>query len=113
MNELMTADLDAARAFYEPLFGWTTVDVDTGPDGPAMAFAQLDGRNNASMFGAPGEPPHWRACFTVASAQEAAERVRALGGTVHAMLPVDEGSLAVADDPQGARFSLFEGQTDD
>jgi predicted enzyme related to lactoylglutathione lyase len=30
MNELVTSDLDTARAFYEMLFGWTTGLVDTG-----------------------------------------------------------------------------------
>ena len=36
MNELATTDLDAARTFYEGVFGWTTEMVDTGPGGPPM-----------------------------------------------------------------------------
>ena len=39
MNELATTDIDAARSFYEGLFGWTTEMVDTGPDGPPMVLA--------------------------------------------------------------------------
>jgi hypothetical protein len=42
-NELNTTDLDAARAFYQTLFGWETAPVDTG-GGPAYATWQLGDR---------------------------------------------------------------------
>src|SRR5262245_38625232 len=62
MNELVTSDLDAARAFYEPLFGWTTGLVDTGPGGPALVWVHNDDVLNAHMSVEPGLP-HWRPYF--------------------------------------------------
>jgi uncharacterized protein len=114
MNELMTSDLDSARSFYEPLFGWTSEVLD-GPDGRPLVFASNDGRMNASMFTAPeGVPPHWRACFSVASTDDAIAQVHALGGQeVMAPVELDNGSLAVVSDPHGAVFSVFAGPTDD
>jgi predicted enzyme related to lactoylglutathione lyase len=113
MNELVTGDLDAARTFYEGLFGWTTETVDLGPGAPS-GFFHNRGRINASLFVAEGAaPPDWRACFTVGSTETALERVRELGGTVLAE-PVDigDGSLASALDPQGALFMVYAGEVD-
>ena len=112
MNELATSDLDAARAFYEQLFGWTTGLVDTGPGGPTLVWVQNDGALNAHMSVEPG-PPHWRPYFTVASTATTIEQLEALGGSVVAgPFPIPDGSIAVVRDPQGAEFALFEGETD-
>jgi uncharacterized protein len=74
MNELVTSDLDAARAFYEQLFGWTTGLVDTGPGGPTVVWVQNDGALNAHMGVEPGSP-HWRPYFTVESTAAAIEQL--------------------------------------
>lgn len=111
MNELVTAEIGAAREFYEGLFGWRTEIVDTGP---LVVFAYNGETLNAAFLEGPaGEPPYWRPCFTVASTEAAAERVRALGGTV-LVEPEDnaDGRVAVARDPHGARFSVFAGDVD-
>jgi predicted enzyme related to lactoylglutathione lyase len=114
INELTTTDLDAARAFYGDLFGWATEDVDTGPGGPVIVSVTNDGVLNASMSSAqPGESPHWRPYFTVESVETGADRVRELGGaTLFGPIPLPEGGIAVARDPQGAVFALFAGRTD-
>jgi uncharacterized protein len=114
INELTTTDLGAARAFYGDLFGWATEEVDTGPGGPEIVSVTNDGVLNASMSSAqPGEPPHWRPYFTVESAETGADRVRELGGaTLFGPIPLPEGGIAVARDPQGAVFALFAGRTD-
>lgn len=114
MNELLTPDLDGARRFYGALFGWTTEVAGEGPDGPAMVFARNRGTLNASMFpGTDGGPPRWRPAFTVTSADAAADRARALGGTVEVEpVDLDGGSIAVICDPLGAPFSVFAGETD-
>ena len=114
MNELATTDIEAARSFYERLFGWTTEMVDTGPDGPAMVFAHNGETLNAS-FGAveEGTPAHWRPYFTVESTETAVERVRELGGK-ELLEPqeIPDGSIAMALDPQGAVFAVFAGEVD-
>jgi predicted enzyme related to lactoylglutathione lyase len=112
MNELVTSDLEAARAFYEQLFGWTTDLVDTGPDGPTLVSVHNGESLNAHMSEEPG-PPHWRAYFTVASTEATIAQLEALGGSVLAgPFPIPDGSIAVVRDPQGAEFALFEGETD-
>jgi hypothetical protein len=114
MNELTTTDTEAASRFYGGLFGWTTETVDTGPDGPPMVLAHNDGALNASMFPAEGgTPPHWRPCFTVESVEAAVARVQDLGGRLLAApMVLEDGSVAVVQDPQAAVFSLFAGRVD-
>jgi uncharacterized protein len=114
MNELLTTDFDAARAFYGGLFGWTTETIDTGPGGPPMVFVHNAGTMNASFLATPeGAPAHWRPCFTVASTEAAVGRVRTLGGEeVLPPMALPDGSLAVVRDPQGAVLSLFAGEVD-
>ena len=65
MNELVTTRIDAARSFYEQLFGWRTEAVDTGPDGPVIISVYNGDTLNASLGIAAGVPPHWRPYFTV------------------------------------------------
>jgi hypothetical protein len=112
MNELATSDLDAARAFYERLFGWTTALADTGPGGPTLVSVLNEGSLNAYMSEEPGAP-HWRAYFTVESTTTTIAQLEALGGSVLAgPFPIPDGSIAVVSDPQGAEFALFQGETD-
>ena len=113
MNELATTDIDAARSFYEALFGWTTDTVDTGPGGPTIVSVHNGPTLNANMSEAHGAPPHWRPYFTVESMDSSVARIRDLGGAVlFGPMPVPAGSFAVVADPQGAVFALFEGPVD-
>ena len=72
------------------------------------------GNINAAIFVAPeGTPPHWRPCFTVASTEEAVERVIELGGRqLSEPLDIGHGTIAMVRDPQGAVFTLFAGEVD-
>jgi uncharacterized protein len=57
----------------------------------------------------PQVPPHWLVYFAVKSTDEAADRVKELGGSVN-MAPMDipgMGRFAVVADPQGAVFAVF------
>ncbi len=113
MNELSTTDLDAAGAFYEGLFGWTTAPIDTGPEGPAMLAASNDGRLNASLTAQADVPPHWRPYFTVESTEATLERAQGLGGTlVFGPQVTPGGTFAILTDPQGAVFGVFQGEVD-
>jgi predicted enzyme related to lactoylglutathione lyase len=114
MNELATTDLVAARSFYEGLFGWTTVEWDTGPDGPPMVLAKNGETVNASLTTVQdGARPHWRPCFTVESTDTATRRVGELGGKVlREPFEIPDGSLAFVHDPEGVLFAIFAGDVD-
>ncbi len=58
-------------------------------------------------------PPHWRPYVTVESTTAALELITALGGAALAgPIPLPDGSFAIALDPQGAEFAIFEGEVD-
>jgi predicted enzyme related to lactoylglutathione lyase len=117
-NELQTREPEKAAAFYEGLFGWQTepvredgrtvyVTIKTSGGWPNGGIMPLDERHEDA-------PSFWLPYFTVASCDEAAARVRALGGGVMAgPMELGAGRVAVARDPQGAAFALFEGETDE
>jgi predicted enzyme related to lactoylglutathione lyase len=112
MNELATTDMEAAASFYGELFGWTSEPA--GEELPGVWMIFNGGKINGAVMPAPqGTPPHWRPCFTVASAEKAFERVGELGGE-QLLEPFDigHGSLGIARDPQGAVFSIFAGEVD-
>lgn len=114
MNELATSDVTAARSFYEGLFGWTTEAVDTGSDGPEMVSVMNAGSLNATISAADdGESPQWRPYFTVESVESTVDTASGLGASiVFGPFPIPDGSIAIALDPQGAVFAMFEGETD-
>ena len=113
MNELLTPDLDGARAFYEGLFGWRTEPIDTGPGGPQMRSVYNGETLNATLTLDDTGPTHWRPYVTVESTTAALEQITALGGSALAgPIPLPDGSFAIALDPQGAEFAIFEGEVD-
>ena len=107
-NELVTSDPSAA-GFYEQLLGVTTSTMDMGT-GPYTLFevgGQMVGGTVAPQQ--PGTPSHWQVYFAVDDADATAARVTGLGGTMLAG-PFDTpvGRMAVAQDPQGAVFSIIQ-----
>jgi predicted enzyme related to lactoylglutathione lyase len=106
-------DVPTARAFYEQLFGWTTVGPEGVPDAEASyVVGRVRGRDVAGIgrLPDPAQPPMWVTEIRVDDLQATAERVRAAGGTV-VECPVDFGSigrLAVLTDPAGALFCAWE-----
>lgn len=114
-SELSTADVDAAQAFYTAVFGWEPVEPGEGDSGAPFAYrVQRLGQNMVAgvlqMDPSWGDmPAHWMTTFAVADADEAAERVEELGGTV-CVEPFDTpyGRTAVIDDPGGATFSVIQ-----
>lgn len=110
-NELATPDLDLAQAFYAELLGWTGY---VNPHSPApYRIIENAGRSNGGILEMTGEwggaPPHWIVYFAVEDAAAAAERVRALGGTVHhGPFDTAAGKLVVCRDNQGAAFHMLE-----
>ena len=60
-GDLMTPDLDAARLFYEQLFGWHLTDL--GPDAGGYQMADVGGKQVAGLGpqqeGQTGHPAVW------------------------------------------------------
>ncbi|HMB38956.1 MAG TPA: VOC family protein [Wenzhouxiangellaceae bacterium] len=110
-NELVTPDLDGAQAFYAELLGWTGY---VNPHSPApYRIIENAGRSNGGILKMTEEwgdaPPHWIVYFAVVDAEDAAARVRALGGSVHhGPFDTAAGRLVVCQDNQGAGFHVLE-----
>jgi predicted enzyme related to lactoylglutathione lyase len=110
-NELGSNDLDGSRAFYEALFGWTIAPVELG-DQPYLAIRNGE-RGNGGMMPVqpPDAPTHWAVYFGVDDLDAALDRVRELGGVVHAgPIDIQMARIAIVGDPQGATFALYDGE---
>lgn len=112
--DLSAPNVEAARAFYEQVLGWTTREVDVGLEVPWLLF-EVDGRPVAGAMQVSqealddGVPAAWTVSFTVTDLDPAIERAEALGARL--LWPVFDtplGRIAVLEDPQGARFGLAE-----
>ena len=113
-NELVSNDLDAARAFYSALFGWT-IEPFEGSEQLYLSIKNGE-RSNGGMREAtpPSTPPHWLVYFAVEDLDAAITRVRELGGSVHAgPIDIQMARIAVVADPQGAVLALYDGVLDD
>jgi predicted enzyme related to lactoylglutathione lyase len=102
-------DLDAARRFYETLFGWTFTDA-TPPDSPgSYLVAVLEGQDVAALAAGTGRAA-WNTYMAVDDADATAAAVGEGGGTVLSA-PEDAGPAgrrAVCRDPDGAEFRLWQ-----
>jgi predicted enzyme related to lactoylglutathione lyase len=110
-HELATTDWRGAWSFYERMFGWEKrAEHDMGPMGIYLLFG-VGGQEAGGMFAKPAAmpgPPAWLHYVRVDSADAAAERVRANGGTIiNGPMDVPGGDrIAQCLDPQGAAFAL-------
>lgn len=111
-NELLTGDPAANEAFYTEIFGWT-VEQNSMPEmGTYWVFRRGD-RMECGMMPMPpeaGAPPHWLPYVAVGDVDQAAVKVGELGGKIYVQ-PTDipqMGRFAVASDPQGAVFAMFQ-----
>jgi predicted enzyme related to lactoylglutathione lyase len=107
-NELIT-DNPAAVSFYEQVLGVTTTTMDMG-EGKYTMF-QVGGKEVGGSMPpqTAGVPNHWHVYFAVTDADATAAKIKQLGGSI-VVEPFDTpiGKMAVAADPQGAVFSLFQ-----
>jgi predicted enzyme related to lactoylglutathione lyase len=110
--DLMTSDPGGARAFYGGLFGWE-FDINPDPTTGHYTTCRLRGKRVAGMGGEPapaGMPTVWITYFAVDDADKTAERIAEHGGKVQ-MAPMDVldmGRWAMAADPSGASFGLWQ-----
>lgn len=118
--ELMTPDIEGAKAFYEPLLGWK---IGEKSDMPGMDYRMI-GLVDGGMVGGVlaldkqmadgGARPLWVGYIGVDDVDAAIQGIRDAGGQIH-MGPQDipAGRLAMASDPQGAPFYVMRGAVDE
>jgi len=109
--DLVTPDLEAAKTFYEQLFGWKYFD--TGEDFGHYHFALAQGRNAAGLNQLQPDsqtPSAWTPYLASDDAAADVARVKALGGQVYLepMTVDDSGVMAICADPTGAVFGLWQ-----
>ncbi|GAA4542615.1 VOC family protein [Pseudonocardia xishanensis] len=108
--DLTVPDLQAAREFYGPVVGWDFAD--TGEEFGHYTLCQVEGRAAAGLGPVPqeGTPSAWTLYFATPDLDATAKQVGEHGGTLVAG-PMDiprNGRMAVAADPTGAAFGLWQ-----
>ena len=107
--DIECGDVDAAKAFYGGIFGWTFEDA-APPSAPyRYVIAQLDGKDAAGI-GGPFDRAVWNTYVAVDDAAAAAERVTRAGGKIlEPPTPAGQAGISVAcADPFGVQFSLWQ-----
>jgi uncharacterized protein len=111
--ELITPDIEAAKAFYTKVMGWSALDVSA--PGRAYILFTVGQTPVCGLMDLPedakemGGKPCWVGYVRVADVDATAERIERLGGTVRvppADIP-DISRFAVFADPQSATLALL------
>jgi predicted enzyme related to lactoylglutathione lyase len=110
-DELHTSDVEAAKAFYGEVVGWTASDTDMGESGTYTIFESAGAQRAGCMSLFPGAeaPPHWLTYLGTDDVDRTCAKAEELGAT-KMMGPMDVpevGRLAVLADPTGAVFGVF------
>ena len=111
--DLGIPDLERAMAFYGAVFGW---DFEVGPpESGRYTQCLLGGRRVAALV--PNPDPGaiafwWNVYLAAADCDATARRITEAGGTlvVEPMDVLDQGRMAIARDPVGAQFGLWQGR---
>lgn len=112
--DLGTTDAESSRRFYGELLGWS-FDVG-GPETGNYAMAKVRDLNVAGQMQLSpemqeqGVPPSWTTYISVSDADKVAEQIKTAGGQVMMgpMDVMDFGRMAIAQDPTGAVFGLWQ-----
>jgi predicted enzyme related to lactoylglutathione lyase len=107
-DELHTKDMEAAKKFYGPLFGWTGK---MGEGAMKYWHWQSGGKDIGGMLTLmmPNVPPNWLGYIAVSDVDADTKKTKALGGKVM-MEPMEMekvGKFSVVQDPTGSTFALF------
>ncbi len=106
-NELVTSSVDAAVAYFEGLFGWTTKEIEL-PNGP-YTLVEVDGESVGGIVaGQALEPNHWETYFAVESIQDLLALVGEAGAIIDEPTDIGLGLVAPVEDPQGAMFHVMQ-----
>lgn len=106
----MTSDAGAARTFYAALFGWKLAVG--GPETGNYAMAEIGGRSVAGIGPMMGgeHPPVWTTYLASDDLDATVAAIAGAGGTVvaPAMDVMEFGRMAVAQDPTGGTFGIWQ-----
>jgi uncharacterized protein len=113
-HELMTTDIAACSAFYQGVFGWTAQQDEMPGIGTYTVFRRGE-LMEGGMLAIPAPAvsrtsPHWIPYVAVADVDATVALIAPAGGAVHCR-PTDipgMGRFAVAADPHGAAFAVFQ-----
>ncbi|GAA0327899.1 VOC family protein [Sphingomonas oligophenolica] len=119
--ELMTADPDASKAFYDDVIGWT---IEAQPSGE-MDYRMIDSGSGGGSVGgvmrlteamqAGGAKPTWLFYIGVNDVDASVEKIKAAGGSV--LMPAWDipgiGRIAMVADPQGIPFYIMRGASEE
>jgi predicted enzyme related to lactoylglutathione lyase len=111
--DLGIPDLDRAMEFYRALFGW---EFDVGPaETMHYTMCLLHGRPVAALAANPDPGATtfwWNVYLATADCDATAKRITDAGGTLVGppMDVMDLGRMALAKDPVGAQFGLWQGR---
>lgn len=110
--EIPVTDLDAAHAFYDEVFGWTSTKVtDMGPN-PIVVLNSADVAGGAHLY--PGKPAAAGTGATMHltvtdSVEATAERAIKVGGQILGpIIPIPSGRFQYMLDLDGNSIGLFE-----
>lgn len=109
--DLMVTDLSQAQDFYGGLFAWDFNEASRGTGGYAIASVDGDAVAGVGELSAEAAAPSasWTTYLAVNNADVTAAKIRAAGGRL-SVDPVDVpgGRMAIAHDPGGAYFGLWQ-----
>lgn len=117
-SELATRDVEAAKAHFAAVAGWTFKEMPMAGGDYTYTIASVDGRDVAGLMdvalvGNAGVPPHWLTYIAVDDLAAAVRNVEATGGSI--VRPPFEvptiGRIAVVREPSGAVCGLLEPET--
>jgi len=111
-TELMTSDVESAKAFYEALFCWEYEAFDGDPAAQYNVI-KVNGEMVGGIMKTPpqctNQPPCWGTYITVTDVDATAAKIEGLGGKI-IVPPMDipkVGRFCVFTDPQGAVLSAI------
>lgn len=109
--DLMTSDPEGSRRFYGELFGWQ-FQVESAETGHYV-YCLVRGHTVAGIAGDPapaGTPAAWTTYLASGDADDTVSRITAAGGrlTTEPTDVADQGRMAIAVDPTGAVFGLWQ-----
>jgi len=110
--DLGTPDIKASAAFYGAIFGWTAHTAEQEEAGGYTLFHTAEGKQvaGAGPLQDPAQPPAWTTYISVVDADATAAAATAAGGTV--LVPpmdvMDQGRMAILQDPTGAAVALWQ-----
>ncbi|MEI6713546.1 MAG: VOC family protein [Verrucomicrobiota bacterium] len=111
-NELITSDVEAAKAFYGAVFGWDS-ETKTMAPGWEYTMFKLGDTVVGGMFGVTPDmgpiPPHWLSYVMSQDIEADVAKAVAAGAAIlkESTEVPNTGTLAILRDPQGAAFALW------